>query len=401
MNNKLIALTCICLIAFSSLIVSANAKTINQNTITTKDAQAVNDFGLKLYNKLYSDKENVFISPVSVYLALGMLSNGAASNTQKQLLSSLYPGNTALNLNILNKNMQNYITTGRPNTTINIANSIWIRDKFFNSVKSNFLTTNKTYYNSTIKGLDFSNNKAVDTINKWASDNTKGLIKQVLDKQIGSDVMMYLLNAVYFKADWQIPFNKASTVKSDFTTPKGKVSINMMNTKKFFSYYENNLFQMVSLPYKDGKTSMAIILPKTNLTSVKNNLNANNLSQWIKSMKSNEVVLSLPKVNTQYKQGLKSALTSLGMADMFEKNKANFKNISQDNLFVSDATHSTVLKIDELGTEAAAVTSIEMSTTSMPIDPPKVMNVNKPFYSIIYDNTTGLILFQGSITNPQ
>jgi len=288
MYNKLVSLACVCLFTLSLLIVTVNAKDLKLETFNAKDIEAVNDFGVKLYNKLYDSKNNVFISPVSVYFALSMLSNGATSNTQNQLLSSLYKGKTVSNLNTLNKNLQSYITSNRPNTIINIANSIWIRDTFFKSVNSKFLSTNKNYYNAMIQGLDFSNDKASLAINSWVNDNTNGLIKQVVDnKEISSDIMMYLLNAVYFKADWQIPFNKANTEKSDFTSPKGKIQVDMMNTQKFFNYYESNLFQMVSLPYKDGKTSMLVILPKGDLNSVKSSISAKNISQWIKYLKSN------------------------------------------------------------------------------------------------------------------
>lgn len=401
MYKKVFALVCTLALTLSSVIVTANATTKQQNVPSSANVQTLNNFGLKLYNKLYSDTENVFVSPISVYLALSMVTNGASGNTQTQLINSLYPKNKLSNINTMNKNLQSYITKNRTDTTINIANSIWIRNNFFNSVKKKFLNTNKSYYNATVSGLNFSDKSATDTINNWVSKNTNGLINEVIDGQISPDVMMYLINSVYFKADWMNEFNKSSTVKSDFTTPQGKVSIDMMNIKKFFNYYENNLLQMVSLPYKDGKTSMLVILPKGNLSSIKNSLSPKNLNQWIKSMKSSEVMLSLPKVNAEYKEGLKTALSSLGMSDMFNKDKASFKNISSENLYVSDLLHNTVLKMDELGTEAAAVTSVEFATTSMPIEPPKVMDVNKPFVSIIYDNSTGLILFEGSITNPQ
>lgn len=401
MYKKVFALVCTLALTLSSVIVTANATTKQQNVPSSANVQTLNNFGLKLYNKLYSDTENVFVSPISVYLALSMVTNGASGNTQTQLINSLYPKNKLSNINTMNKNLQSYITKNRTDTTINIANSIWIRNNFFNSVKKKFLNTNKSYYNATVSGLNFSDKSATDTINNWVSKNTNGLINEVIDGQISPDVMMYLINSVYFKADWMNEFNKSSTVKSDFTTPQGKVSIDMMNIKKFFNYYENNLLQMVSLPYKDGKTSMLVILPKGNLSSIKNSLSPKNLNQWIKSMKSSEVMLSLPKVNAEYKEGLKTALSSLGMSDMFNKDKASFKNISSEKLYVSDLLHNTVLKMDELGTEAAAVTSVEFATTSMPIEPPKVMDVNKPFVSIIYDNSTGLILFEGSITNPQ
>ncbi len=400
MFKKLVSLTCVFALAFSSLMVSANAASPKAASLNSNDVLSANDFGLKLYNSLYDNNNNVFMSPVSVYLALSMVTNGAAGNTQKQLLSSL-KNNSIASLNNFNKSMQSYIVNNRPNTQISIANSIWIRDNFYNSVNNKFLNTNKNYYNSKIAALNFSNKSAVDTINKWVSDNTKGLIPKAIDKQIAQDVMMYLVNTVYFKADWQLQFNKGNTIKSDFTTPKGTVKVDMMNNKKSFNYLENNQLQMISLPYKDGKTSMLVILPKGNLNSIKNSLTAKNINSWIKSMQYEQVQLSLPKVNAQYKTGLKPALESLGIKDMFSLTAANFSNMASKKLYASDAQHSTVLKIDELGTEAAAVTSVEMSLTSMPLNPPKVMNVNKPFFTAIYDNTTGLILFAGSITNPQ
>ncbi|MCL2321917.1 MAG: serpin family protein [Oscillospiraceae bacterium] len=396
----LTALACICFVTLGGLVISAKDNSVKPETLDTKNFHVVNNFGLSLYKNLYNSMNNVFISPVSLYLTLGMISNGAASNTQKQLLSFLYFSNTMVALNTFNKDMQSFIINNRPNTIIDIASSIWINNSY-KYVYSSFLNTNKTYYNSTIQALDFSNELAVDAINKWASDNTNGLIEQAISQQLGPDVMMCLLNTVYFKADWEIPFDKINTVKSDFISPKGKIQVDMMNIDKYFNYYENNLFQMVSLPYKDGKTSLLIILPKDDIGSVENNFTADNFDEWIKSLTSQQVVLSLPKVSVQYKQGLKTALSALGVSDMFDKEKADFKNISQNNLFVSDVIHNTVLKIDELGTEAAAVAGLDVSLISIPDIPPKIMNVNKPFFLSIYDNSTELILFEGSITNPQ
>ena len=401
MYNKLFALICISLLILNSLMVTTNATTQIQNVPSSKDIEYINDFGINLYKSVYSNKDNIFISPISVYLALGMVSNGASGDTQKQLLNSMYPNTTLSKLNVVNKNLQNYVVNNRSNTLINIANSIWIRNTFYNSVSKNFLDLNTTYYNSKINSLNFVSKSAPDTINTWVSENTKGLIKKVIDGQIDSDVMMYLINAVYFKADWLYQFNKNKTDKSDFATPQGKVKVNMMNNTKFFNYFENSLFQMISLPYKDNKTSMLIVLPKDDITTVKNSFTSKNFNTWLKSMKSTEVILSLPKVTAEYKKGLKTALSSLGISDLFDPKKADLKNMSSTSLYATDLTHSTVLKVDELGTEAASVSSVEISLTSLPLDPPTVMNVNKPFLSIIYDNSTGLILFEGSITNPQ
>jgi len=401
MHNKLFASVCISLLTLSSLMITANATTSKQNILNSKDIGYINDFGINLYKSVYSNKENIFISPISVYLTLGMVSNGASGDTQKQLLNSMYPKTTLSNFNVVNKNLQSYVVSDRSDALIKIANSIWIRNNFFNSVNKNFLDLNTIYYNAKIYSLDFSSKSASDTVNKWVSESTKDLIKKAIDGQISIDAMMYLINAVYFKADWLNQFNKNETLKSDFTTPQGKVKVDMMNNKKIFSYFENNLFQMISLPYKDNKTSMLIVLPKSDMTTVKNNFTSKNFDQWLKSMESTEVILSLPKVNAEYKKGLKTALSSLGISDLFNSNKADLKNISSEDLYATDLTHNTVFKIDELGTEAASISSIEISLTSLPLDPPKVMNVNKPFLSIIYDNSTGLIIFEGSITNPQ
>lgn len=366
---------------------------IDSNTVSM-----LNDFSISLYNNLYEEK-NVFVSPLSVYLALGMVYNGSANITREEMASVLNANDISLeDFNVLVRDLQ-YLLLGYSKTDFNISNSIWIRDSYSEHVVDDFLSNNKTYYGAFISSLEF-NDLAKKTINNWVSKTTNKKIKTAIDDDIDPLTVMYLINTIYFKSDWETPFEKASTVSGDFFVGEDTLTVNMMNKDDSLGYYSDDVLQGVLLPYEDKETAMFILLPNGDVGDIQ--LTSEYLNSVIDSMKDNYINLniSMPKVKIEYEESFVDVLSDMGMSSAF--NNADFSNLSdialQEGLHISDVLHKTFLSIDEKGTEAAAMTKVEMKNTSI-LDTVRVL-VNKPYILGIIDYESNSILFLGNIFNP-
>jgi len=410
---KLIAVALVCMLFLSSC---TGAKNVLVNTaghltkidytasIDSNEAERLNTFAVELYKQLYKDNENVFISPASIYLALGMIYNGANGKTADEMATVLdATGSTLDEFNNLSRDLQN-VMIGNDKSKFELANSIWISDTFKASVKKDFLDRDKKYYGAMVASLDFNKSSSADTINNWVKDNTKGKIEKAIDGTIDSATLMYLINTIYFKAEWSMPFDTNLTKEADFTTPNETKQVKMMRSIANSKYFENAMFQGILLPYNDNKTSMFILLPKGNLADFQTQITSDNLSNWLSEMgKANQRVnLSLPKVSLEYQASLIPSLSSMGMTDAFDGN-ADFTNMASNSqaqgLYIEAVAHKTYLAIDEKGTEAAAMTASQATNGPPPTLPDMI--VNHPFLLGIVDDSSGAVLFLGSITDPQ
>jgi serpin B len=365
------------------------------NTVSSDIVTSLNNFAFNMYDELSKNTNNMFISPTSIYLAMGMVYNGANGDTQEEMANVLNIGNMSLkDFNQLSRDLQ-YLILGYKNTKIELANSIWIRDTFSESIKNDFINNNKDYFGAMISALDFNNSSSKNIINDWVSKNTKGKIKDAIEGKIDSSTIMILINTIYFKAAWENQFDDAYTIRDNFNGKNGVENVDIMRQTKTFKYTENDLMQAILLPYEDSKTSMFIILPKGNLKDL--NLSNDNFMNVIDEMnnKSSYVALSMPKIKMDYSVKLNEILAKLGMPSAF--NKADFSKMTDEDVLISDVTHKTFLNIDENGTEAAAMTKVDMDLTSVMEDKPKEMNINRPFMFGIIDNSSKAILFLGHI----
>lgn len=359
-----------------------------------------NDFGLDLLKNtiVLNDESNILISPLSVSIALGMAWNGAVGQTQTEIGNTLKIKElTSKELNEYYKTMQSSLLTIDPSTKLSIANAIWYREGF--KVKPEFLKINSENFNAYVKELNFEKAWALDTINNWCSKNTKGLIPKILD-EIPGDAMMYLMNAVYFKGIWRDKFDKKNTISADFTNDLGNVAkVNMMVKNDTFAYNSDEFAQYIDIPYGNKAFSMTIILPNKTLTvnDILSRLTGQNIKSILTDMSIRQVDLKLPRFKIENSFKLKDPLITMGMPQAFNPEVADFTGISDQQLFISEVIHKTYITVDEDGTEAAAVTSIGIFTTSMPqyID----FNVNKPFLFFIREKSTGIILFMAKVGN--
>jgi serpin B len=369
-------------------------------------APAHNAFGFDLFQKLIANEDkntNVFISPESIALAFSMVLNGAAGETKTAIANVFhFTGMDITNINKASSNLISSMKNPDPNVEAAIANSIWAAKQY--TFNPNFLETNKKYYNAEIQSIDFTQESSLDTINSWVSNNTRNKIPKILDK-LDPNLVMYLINAIYFNGTWTYEFDSKLTVEKPFTLDNGQIKNHPFMTmeRDDFMYLENNDFQAISLPYGKNKTlSMYIFLPKNQLDTFLAKMNLDNWKNWTSSFRPAEGIFTFPKFKIEYEKELVDTLTSMGMGIVFSE-QANFSLIrSQRDLFISEVIHKTYIDVNEKGTEAAAATGIGMVAVMAPDKKTSFyMEVSKPFFFSIVDNTSGEILFMGAIREPK
>ena len=375
-----------------------DAKPITLTVTMQKRVNQDNEFAFDIFKKTSneSNQANVLISPLSISIALGMTLNGATDETKTGIEKALkMSGLTLDNINDYYKVMQTTLPTIDPKTTLNIANSIWYKTGY--PVKTEFLTVNKNYFNAEVREMDFSQAWAKDTINNWIARKTNNHIKDMLD-QIPADVVMYLINAVYFKGMWKQPFNVKATKETNFTNYLNtQQKVNMMYQKDTFSYFANEKAQYLDMPYGNNAFSMTVILP-TQISSINEVLETLDAESWnltLNKMESEEVMVYLPRFKSKSKFLLNNVLKSMGMARAFE-DKDEFRNMANSDLYISRVLHDTAIEVTEEGTVAAAATIVEMTEKAMFNS---IFNANRPFIYIIREKSTGVILFIGKTDN--
>jgi len=370
--------------------------TVLEKSIVSSD----NSFGLKLFSCINTveQNKNVFISPFSVSMALGMALNGADGATLDSMKQVLEHSNfTMQEINESYKNISTILTHLDPKVIFQIANSIWYRNNF--QVYPTFLNDCHEYFDAEVASLDFSSPNAVQTINNWVNSKTNGKIPTILD-QIPPEVVMYLINAIYFKGIWTYQFDPAKTADATFTTSTGTtVTCKIMKQKATYAYHETNQVQIIDLPYGDRLFSMTIILPieGTNINQFAAEITQQQWNALINNLDSTEVDLSMPKFKLEYEKKLNDELSAMGMGIAFS-DLANFSRIANASLAISEVKHKTFVEVNEEGTEAAAVTSIGIELTAMPSTPS--MHIDHPFIFAIREHRSGTILFIGKIVNP-
>jgi serine protease inhibitor len=350
----------------------------------------------------HPNAENLFISPTSVSQALSMVYLGSAGKTRKGMEQALQSGNLTpeamIQGNVAIKNLLE--TPGDEKVQLTVANSLWVNEGA--GLKDSFVSQNRSQYRARVSILNFADPRTLDRINNWAKRSTKGKIPQILD-QIDPQGEVIVANAVYFKGGWSRPFEKSATRDRPFQLDeKRRKSLPFMNQGGKYSYLETPQFQAVRLPYGDTRRfGMYVFLPKGDVNPWLKGLTDETWNQWMGQFVSKQGTIALPKFKIDYSSKLNDSLKTLGMADAFTR-QADFSAMSPNSLMISDVTHKTILEVDETGTEAAAVTSIEMVTTMAQIMPEKPFNlvVDRPFFVAIVDQQTGLPFFMGQISDP-
>lgn len=362
-----------------------------------------NSFSIGLLQKVYTSEEaseNVVLSPLSASMALGMVMNGADGNTLRQMQEALgfCEETTMEDINAYYQTLIKALPALDQSNTLRLANSIWVNSGY--QLKDAFLQTNQEYFSATARNVDFCAPATAGIINGWASDNTNRLIEKVVEANELCGLQLLLANALYFKGIWAIPFDKKQTYQDNFQTAAGQsVKADYMCCTDGYGYYEDEALQIVELPYKEDKYCMDILLPAKDKT-IKDLLSALEAGQWagyIKGMQSREVMVTIPKFRLSYGVTLNDVLQEMGMKDAFNPFTADFSQMSETPLCISDVKQVCQINVDEEGTEAAAVTTVGMYDTAIL---GKSFKADRPFLFIIREKQYGTILFASVLGNP-
>lgn len=376
------------------------------NSFDASMVEKTNDFGFKLYKNLGRGNENMMISPMGISLAMEMVYNGAAGATQTAMAEALnIQGIDVAQLNRNNQALIYLLTTADPKVTLSIANSIWMAEDF--KFAETFVETVKNDYQATAKQLDFADPKSAKVINKWVEEQTQGTIDQIVAPPIDPQTIMFLINAIYFKGAWTSPFEKSLTTDQPFNLADGQiVTVPTMYQSGSFDYLKTANFQALRLPYgEDQRMAMVLFLPNhdSSMGEFQQQLNQDNWSNWMGLFEQKEGSLMLPKFTMAYENSLNQVLSDMGMGIAFEAGTADFSKMTEaaalGDVYISDVKHKTFIQVDEAGTEATAVTSVEVGTTSMPVYDFE-LNFDRPFFYAVQDLETGAIIFMGTLMDP-
>ncbi|XP_032078409.1 leukocyte elastase inhibitor-like [Thamnophis elegans] len=376
-----------------------------------KLADANSQFALDLFQELKDPTGNVFFSPFSISSALAMVALGARGNTASQLLKTLHFEGVE-DLHSLFHTLNTKIKRSNAPYILKLANRLY-GETMFNFL-SDFLTGTKNMYEAELSTVDFSSapDKAKKEINQWVEQQTEGKISELLPEgSINEMTKLVLVNAVYFKGNWEKPFKEEDTKDKPFRLNKReKKNVKMMFLKEKlpFRYIPECKCRVLELPYKGEDLSMIILLPddiednSTGLEQLEQQLTLKKLQEWTQPQNMNsrwDIYVHLPKFQLEENYDLKSYFAALGLIEMFERGKANLSGMSgSQDLHVSKIVHKSFLEVNEVGTEAAAATGATFVPYCRPLE--ENFNADHPFLFFIRHNPTKTILFLGRFASP-
>ena len=373
-------------------------KKIELDTRSEAFVQQGKSFAFDFIRRVNEAEEKSFIiSPLSMQLLLGMILDGAQGETADEICRVLgYEAGDIQAVNEFASSMMEQLPAMDKKTTLSIGNAVFVNQSF--PILDSYRSCVVQYYDAEVSNLDLTDVvSATNKINDWCSDRTNGLIPKVLD-QVDPNVLAYLMNAVYFKSQWTHQFQKETTAMEKFMDENGNEStVPMMKNNGSFSYQENDVFRAIRLPYGNGAYQMTVILPQKGKT-IKETLSVLDVRQWNESDNSwfeRNVDVWLPKFETKSHVDLNKLLIEMGMPTAFDGLKADFRAMSSDALCLSLVMQDAVIKVDEEGAEAAAVSTGAMATS---VQEPFTFHADHPFLYLITESSTGAILFAGKFT---
>lgn len=363
--------------------------------------EASNRFAFDLLRRASAPDSNLFLSPVSASMALGMTMNGTAGETFAQMRSALGFGDLPIgDINASYRGLIDLLLDLDPSVEMAVGNSVWSRTGF--PVRRTFLDTVKEYFDAEAAELDFSTAGAPAHINGWVSDATRGRIEAIVPNPIPAEVVMYLINATYFKGTWTLQFDPRDTRDAPFHLADGStLSTKLMKLEGGLPYHATDRYQAVDLPYGGKAFSMTVVLPAEHV-GIEELIASFGAEEWAALTGSFHDVngtLYLPRFRMSYKRSLNEDLKAMGMIDAFDDVRADFTPLSPaTGLYISNVLQKSWVDVNEEGTEAAAATSVEVGVTS--IGPGFEMRADRPFLFALRERLSGTILFVGKVVTP-
>jgi len=392
---------CILLLACGEL--PTDGARVRELTVQEKDvAKANTAFGLALLADMHATESsgNLLLSPLSVSMALGMTLNGANSATYDAMRRTLaFDAASQQEINAAYSGLIQQLKARDHAVEFGLANSLWYDTGF--PVYNTFVDTVRHYFDAEVRQLDFGASGSPRVISQWAEQKTSGRIKDLI-KQINSDEVMFLVNAVYFKAPWTTVFNENATHDAPFRRPDGStVTARMMTNDAAYGYVKQDGVQAVELLYGDSAFSMVLVSAEqgTSLAPAAAMLERTKWESLMGALQRGRVMLSMPRFKFTYEKSLDDVLSALGMSIAFDRQRADFTRIADvrpRNLFISRVQHKTFIDVHEKGTEAAGATVVGVGVTSLPPS----LTFDRPFLFVIRERTTGTLLFVGRVVDP-
>ena len=380
-----------------------SAQTLELTPEQKEMAAIGNDFSFQFLQQIdRKEDKDWFVSPVSLQMLLNVILNGARNATADEIAHTLgFEAAEMQALNDFNRLLLDRFPKLDPATKLVIGNAVFVNQMY--PIEKGYKSRVEKYYDAEVKNLDFKNkNATLRAINGWCSKQTHGLIPSVLD-DTDPDMFAYLLNALYFKGAWMYPFRKSETEERPFHLESGREKkVWMMEKERKFAYGENDLCQRIRLPYGEGAYSMYVLLPKKGhtVTEVLASLDKEAWDELRSHMYSDtKVNLWLPRFETKYHVKLNDILIAMGMPGSFAPG-ADFKAMSPNANYLDFVQQDAIIKVDEEGSEAAAVTSAGMMGATAIPEPPRIIDFHcdHPFLYMIVERATGSILFAGKFT---
>ncbi len=376
--------------------------------------EAITRFGYRMAPS--SADENWVVSPTSIAIALGMVRAGSGGATAAEIDKTLgFPPAVHDAFNALTRllitddvppaakaNARQNEPTRAPGsppgpTTVCIGDALFPAKGF--DIKQAFLRTLAEQYGTGVYPVDFHQTASKQAIDAWAQRQTADRIQKVFD-QIDPDTALVLANTVYFKGDWRTVFEKSSSADADFHRANGStVRVPTMHAQLGVGYAEGDGWQAVDLPYGDGTFAMRILLP-TGSRAPGELLAPEVLSAVGSSLKSQPVDVMLPRWDFAADIALRDELVRLGVASMFDRERADLSGMSPVPLYVAQAVHRATITVDEFGTEAAAVTAFAAAPSSARPSATVALHADHPFAFAIMHLPTGTPLFVGQVADP-
>lgn len=368
---------------------------------------ASNAFGLKLFERLREAEPgaNVWVSPLSVSSALAVAYSGASGKTAEAMAGTLgLDGLSAKEagdgyrklLDLLNRPVD-------PGIGMATANSLWLKEGV--PFRDAYLQDAEADYGAELRTLDFAKKAdALKAMNGWVKERTNGRIQKILE-DIDPAAVLYILNAVSYRAAWTKPFNANNTEEAKFHVSETEaIPAMMMAQGGTYEYAETDDYQAIRLPLgKNASAAFVVLLPKPGVTlgSLTDKLAddpALLTADWPRRLGQ----IELPRFRVEDSSELNDSLKALGMGEAFDPKRASFAGIAPEppNLYIGRVLHKTFLDVNEDGVEAAAATSVEMLAGAAPAEDPFRMTVDRPFVAAIVDAETGAVLFVGAVANP-
>lgn len=355
-------------------------------------------FGLLREASARDTSSNVFLSPLSATMALGMAMNGARGGTFDEMRATLgFEGLSQDEINASYRDLTELILGLDDRVDMRIANALWARQEF--PLHPGFVATTRDFFGAEARELDFAAPASLGIVNDWVSRSTNGRIPTILDR-LDQDVVLYLMNAIYFKGTWTHPFDRRRTRATPFYRADGtQQSVQMMSLPEAkVLHFRDSGVQVVDLPYSREAFSMTLVLPghDRSLDDVLATLDDATWRDWMGRLQETTLMVQLPRFRLEYEQILNETLRGLGMVTPLDPQAADFSGMSPVHLYIHDVRQKTFLEVNEEGTEAAAATSVGVAPTSAPPS----FRADRPFLAVIRERLSGTILFIGIIGAP-